>query len=171
MKQALLVIDMLNDFVLTGAPLEVAAARGITPRIRARIAQARADGWPVIYVCDSHDTDDEEFELCPCHAVAGTEGARPVEEIAPTSQDPVVRKKRFSGFYATDLDQELKRRDIDTLVLTGVCTDICVQYTAADAVMRGYRVIIPADSVAALSQQAHERALEHLQQVLRVEVT
>ena len=170
MKQALLVIDMLDDFVLPGAPLEVPAAREILPRIEARIAQARAEGRPVIYVCDSHDPDDEEFELYPPHAVAGTEGAGVVAQVAPRSGDMVVAKKRFSGFYGTNLGEALKDQGIDSLELTGVCTDICIQYTAADAVMRGFKVTIPSDSVAALSETAHDQALDHMRQVLHVEV-
>ena len=74
MRQALVVIDMLNDFVRQGAVLEVPQTRRIVPALQARLAEARQDGVPVVYVCDAHEVDDREFERMgwPPHAVRGT---------------------------------------------------------------------------------------------------
>jgi len=82
-KEALLVIDMLNDFVEKGAPLEVPLARKILPNIRKKIEWARKNKIPVIYICDSHRPEDKEFNWWPPHAIEGTSGAEIVKEISP----------------------------------------------------------------------------------------
>lgn len=170
MAKALLVIDMLNDFVLPGAPLEVPRTREILPRLAQRLAAARKAGVPVIYVCDAHRPDDREFERMgwPPHAVAGTPGAEVVADLAPQAGEAVVVKQTYSGFYATELENLLQELGVEELVLTGCVTNICILYTAADAVMRGYRVEVPVDAVADLDPEAGAFALQQLRQVLGV---
>lgn len=172
MKQALLVIDMLNDFVLPGAPLEVPRAREIVPALRRRIAEAREAGVDVVYVCDAHAPDDREFSRMgwPPHAVRGTEGARVVAGLAPREGEPVVRKTTYSGFHDSELQSVLSALGAEELVLTGCVTSICVFYTAADAVMRGYRVRVPVDAVAPLDEADGEFALRQMEKVLGVAV-
>ncbi|TYO98322.1 nicotinamidase-related amidase [Geothermobacter ehrlichii] len=172
MRQALVIIDMLNDFVQPGAPLEVPATREILPALQQRLRQARAQGLPVIHVCDAHAPDDSEFSRMgwPPHAVRGTRGAQIVDELAPLPGETTVCKTTYSGFHATDLDEHLRRLQVDELVLTGCVTSICVLYTAADAVMRGYRVRVPADCVAHLDPGDGAFALRQMRQVLGVDV-
>lgn len=172
MKTALVIIDMLNDFVLPGAPLEVPATREILPTLKQRLEQARKDGLPVIHVCDAHAPDDREFERMgwPPHAVRGTRGAEVVDELAPLAGEPVIAKTSYSGFHDTELDQTLKQLGIEELILTGCVTSICVLYTAADAVMNGYRVTVPADCVAPLDPKDGEFALNQMRNVLGVTV-
>ena len=92
MRQALVVIDMLNDFVLSGAPLEVPENRSIIPALQQRLAKARAEQTPVIFVSDAHAADDLEFERMgwPPHAVAGTPGAQIIDELRPQPSEHVV---------------------------------------------------------------------------------
>ena len=168
--RALLVIDMLNDFVLPGAVLEVPAARGIVPAVAARLRGFRTAGRPVVYVCDAHDPDDAEFAHWPPHAVEGTAGARVVDALAPGPGDLVVRKKRFSGFFGTDLEERLRDLDVDHLVVTGVVTNICVLYTVADARSRGFAVTVPRDAVAGLDPRDHDFALAQMERVLAARV-
>lgn len=172
MKSALLVIDMLNDFVLAGAPLEVPRTRAILPRLLQRLEAARQAGIPVIYVCDAHRPDDREFERMgwPPHAVAGTAGAEVIEELAPRLGEPRVLKQTYSGFYGTELEVLLRARGVEELVLTGCVTNICILYTAADAVMRGFRVRVPRDAVADLDPEEGGFALQQMQRVLGVTV-
>ena len=94
----MLVIDMLNDFVLPGAPLEVPSARRIVPAIEKRIETARRRGVTVIYVCDAHAEDDAEFEIWGRHAVKGTEGAEVIAELRPAPDDIVLAKTTYSAF-------------------------------------------------------------------------
>jgi nicotinamidase-related amidase len=171
-KEALLVIDMLNDFVLTGAPLEVPATRTILPALQARVTNARAVGVPVIYVCDAHRPDDPEFSRMgwPAHAVKGTYGAAVVAELAPMETDPIVEKTSYSGFHHTGLEGILQALAVDRLVLTGCVTNICILYTAYDAVTRGYRVVVPTDCVAPLDPDDGEFALKQMSQVLGVTI-
>lgn len=166
-KTALLVIDMLNDFVLEGAPLEVPDARKIVVSIRAQIEKARERNIPIFYLCDRHRADDPEFKVWPRHAVQGTPGAEVIAELAPAEGDCVVPKVSYSGFFQTDLDARLRTSGIEHLILTGCVTNICVLYTAVDAYMRGYTVDVPEDCVAGLNEDDHRFALRQIREVLK----
>ncbi len=172
MKEALLVTDMLNDFVREGAPLEVPATRKIIPFIRSAIDTAHARGMPVIFICDAHAPDDKEFAKFgwPRHAVRGTRGAQVIDELRPAVTDPVVLKTTYSGFYNTDLDEILKRLGVDAVRITGCVTHICVLFTAADAVLRDYRVTVEEEGVAGIATEDHDAALRIMQNVLGVSV-
>jgi nicotinamidase/pyrazinamidase len=172
MQEALLVIDMLNDFVLKGAPLEVPDARMIIPAIRREVDRAHERGVPVIYVCDSHEPDDREFAKFgwPSHAVRGTRGAEIIEELQPDRRDTVIRKTTYSGFFRTTLDEKLKTLGVDSLRLTGDVTHICVMFTASDAVLRDYRVTVVKDGVAGLGRDDHEAALRIMKNVMGVTI-
>lgn len=166
----LLVVDMVHDFVDPGRALSVPDARGIVTFIGELAAEARKNGVPVIYVNDSHDPDDREFEKWPPHSVVGTYGAQVVDEIAPMQKDYVLGKKRYSAFFETELDQLLVKLAANHIVITGTITNYCVYATALDATMRGYRVTVPEKGVAALSEEDQKIALKQIKQVLDAEV-
>jgi nicotinamidase/pyrazinamidase len=171
--RALLVIDMLEDFVRPGAPLEVPRTREILPALRRRVTRARKEGELVVYVCDSHRKKDPEFDRMgwPPHAVAGTRGAAVVREIAPEPGDVVVEKKTFSGFHGTHLSSVLRRHGIRSVSLAGCVTNICILYTAYDAAVRGYDVAVDESVVAGLDETSHRFALDQMDKVLGVRVT
>ena len=169
-KKALLIIDMLNDFVGKGAPLEVPNINSIIEPIKKEIEKARVQGFPIIYLCDSHETDDGEFEAFPAHAVKNTEGAKIIEEMKPEGNDIIVLKNTYSGFYKTELEGMLERLSVDWLILAGCVTNICVLYTAADAVMRNYRVDVVKDAVIGLNQEDHQFGLDQMKNVLKVNI-
>ena len=169
-RKALLVIDMLNDFLLPGAPLEVPAARDIVPSIAHRIDRARQEGVPVIYLCDNHAPDDPEFEAWPPHAVAGTPGAEVIEELRPQPADTVVPKTRYSGFFHTDLEKVLRDLEAEELIITGILTNICVLYTSCDAFMRGYRIVVPESCVASLTAEENRFALDQMAKLMEAEI-
>ena len=163
-RQAVLVVDMLKDFIKPGfIPPERASAT--VQAISRLLRRARAKGVPVVYVCDSHLPDDGEFRLWPRHAVRGTEGAEVVEELKPREGDYVVRKRRYSGFYGTDLDLLLRELGVDTVIIVGVATHICVLHTAADAYFRGYRIVVPRDCVNAPSDEDNEWGLRYMERM------
>jgi len=171
-KGALIVVDMLNDFVRPGAPLEVPETRKIVPALRRRIARARRDGELVVFVCDAHRKNDPEFARMgwPPHAVEGTSGAAVVHALSPEAGDVVVEKKTYSGFHRTALDAVLRRHGVRRLALSGCVTNICILYTAADAAMRGYDVAVDERLVAGLSPKSHAFALDEMERVLGARV-
>ena len=167
---ALLVTDMLNDFVNKGATLEVPTARAIIQHIREEIDKARKKRIPIIYCCDAHKDNDPEFKSWPRHAVKGTAGADVIEQLKPKKEDYVISKTYYSCFYKTSLDKLLKKLGTTHLILTGVVTNICILYTTAEAYMRGYKVTIPKNCVAALTKNEHQFALQQMQRVFRAEI-
>ncbi|TET44058.1 cysteine hydrolase [Candidatus Aerophobetes bacterium] len=169
-KEALLVIDMLRDFVEKGAPLEVPAARVIVPYLQKRIQEARQKGAAVIYICDAHRSDDEEFTKWPSHALQGTRGGEVIEELKPGREDFIVHKRRYSGFLGSDLELLLRELKVEKIYITGILTNICVFFTAAEASMRDYEVVVFANSVVALSENDHQFALDQLRRVLKIQV-
>lgn len=172
MKEAILVIDMLNDFVREGAPLEVPDTRKITPFIKETLEKARKEGIPVIYVCDAHEPEDAEFKRFgwPPHAVKGTKGAEIVEELKPGKGDIIVEKKTYSGFFNTNLDEVLRSLGVDTVKLTGCVTHICIFFTASDASLRGYNVVVLKDGIAGISKEDHEAGLRIMKNVIGAKI-
>lgn len=169
MKPAVLVLDMIADF--TTGRLGTAAARRIRPAIRRIVAEARRRRLPVIYCQDSHDPSDPELKVWGPHGMAGTGGAKTDPMLKPRTGEPVVPKHTFDGFTGTHLESLLRERRVDTVILTGVCTDICVQHTAEEAFYRGYRVLVPKDATAALSSEDHERGLRYMTRTYGAQVT
>lgn len=169
-REALLIIDMLNDFVLEGAPLEVPETRQIIPAIKRELKSSRARGVPVIYICDAHEKEDREFSRFgwPAHAVYGTEGAQVVDELKPEENEIIIKKTTYSGFYDTELDKTLKKLQVESIRLTGCVTHICILFTASDAVLRDYTVTVVENGVAGLAKEDHDAALRIMKNVLGV---
>lgn len=172
MQRALLIIDMLNDFVRPGAPLEVAHNREILPALQQRLMNARRDGTPVLFICDAHTEDDPEFSRMgwPPHAIRGTEGAAIISELTPIANELQLEKTTYSGFKGTTLLETLKNLEVEELVLTGCVSNICILYTAADAVMQGFSVIVPTDCVAHIDATEGEFAFNQMKNILGVQV-
>lgn len=169
MKPAIIVIDVIKDFV--SGVLGSDRATVIIPNIRKLLEHARGLGIPIIYVTDSHLSEgDLEFDLWPRHAVEGSEGAEIVDEIKPEEGDHHLTKRRYSCFYATGLDALLRELGVDTLILTGLVTNICIQHTAADAFFRGYKIQIPEDCVEAPTEEAHRSSLSYMHEMYNAEI-
>jgi len=144
---ALLIIDMINCFEFAGADKLRARAAHIAERIVGLRAQIRAAGAPVIYVNDNFGEWHSEKSLLVERAIKA--GSHTSEKLAPKQDDYFIIKPQFSGFYATNLPVLLPKLGVSRLILTGIATDICVLFTAADAHMRDYALWIPEDAVAA----------------------
>ncbi len=168
---ALLVIDMLNDFLDPKGVLYCGdEVRRIIPPLASRIALFREKGWPVIYLCDRHREDDEEFKAFPPHALEGSWGAEVIPELAPLAGEIVLPKTRFSGFYRTELEKILREMQVSEVHLTGVCTSICVMDTAAGAFYRGLKVVVYADSVGDFDPEMHDFALRRMERIYKAEI-
>lgn len=160
---AILVIDMLNDFVLKGAPLEVPRARQIIPAIKKRLTRAAREHVPVIYVCDKHRKEDPEFKAWPKHAVNGSAGSEIIAELKPRSRDYIIDKTTYSAFYRTKLEKFLKKLGTKKIVIAGVVTEICVLYTSMEACLRGFQVEVPEDCVTGMTDSDHRFALRQIE--------
>jgi len=167
--KAIIVVDMLNDFV-TGS-LACKRAERIIPPLQKLLALAREKGVPVIYSNDAHLPEiDHELKLWGDHAIVGTKGAAVIPELAPQKGDYIVPKRRYSGFFQTDLNILLKELNVDTVIVTGLHTHMCVRHTAADAYQWGYKVIAPEDGLEAFTEEDHQAGLEYLKTVYAAEI-
>jgi len=165
-NKALIVVDMLNDFIdEKGALFCGPTARDIIPVVRQKIEDYRRTKDTVIYLQDAHDQNDAEFEKFPRHCVAGTWGSEVIPELAPGSDDFIVSKKRYSGFYGTNLDKILNDREVTEVEVLGVCTSICVMDTVGELANRDYTISVAVDGVADFDQEFHEFALKRMVQL------
>lgn len=165
--KALLVIDMLKDFINKDGALYIGpGGEDIVPFVRQRIREFKEQKDPVVFICDNHQKDDREFEMFPPHCIAGTPGSDIIRDLDVKDSDKIIRKRRYSAFYGTDLDLYLREKEIDELFLTGVCTNICVLYTAADARNLGYKVNVYKDGVASFNEDSHKFALKEMEKTL-----
>ncbi len=171
-RRAVIVVDMLRGFLESGRPLDCGnTARAIIPAVRRRIEEEMARGATVFWVADNHAPDDAEFAMFPPHCIRGTAEAAVIPELADLV-DPanLLPKTRYSGFFGTNLAERLAQPKPDVITVVGVCTDICVMHTVADARNRDYRVEVPADCVATFDADAHRFALDHMRRVLGADV-
>lgn len=172
---ALIVIDMQHDFVDPGAGCyAVGAERLVTPiaALRRRFHDA---GLPVVLTQERHrpggvdlgrEGDDGPGNMyaggtasVPPHCVVGTIGFEIVPELRPAPPDLVVEKPRYSCFIGSDLDLLLRGLGVDTVVVTGVCSNVCVLWTVGDAFQLDYRVVVVEDCLAGTSHDEHNAAL------------
>lgn len=164
---ALLIIDMINDFDFAGgAALRPRAEAAAAAILRLRDAAAAAE-MPVIYINDHFGEWHSERTRIVARALAG--GNPLVERLRPRDDDYFIIKPQFSGFYATNLPVLLPKLGVSRLVLTGVATDICVLFTAADAHMRDYALWVPEDAVAAEDSARGAAALSILRETMAAE--
>ena len=171
MGNAVLVIDMLRGFLEEGYPLFCGEkARQIIPSVITLLQEEVNKGAKLYFICDNHDQNDLEFEMFPAHCVAGTKEAEVIPELSNFPGE-VIPKNRYSGFFNTDLDEKLKRINPDKIIICGVCTDICVLHTVADARNRDYKVEVPVNCVASFNESGHQFALEHIEKVLGADLT
>jgi len=157
-KTAMIVVDMQNDFVQEGAPIEIPRARAMVPRLNRLLAVCRAHQIPVIYIhhvirggdIDAGRLADHHEAIRHNQAIiAGTPNVEIYEGLKPQPGDLVVAKPRYSAFYGTDLEAILRSQGIDTLIIGGTVTNVCCESTTRDAFSRDYKVIFLSDGNAA----------------------
>jgi len=171
MANAVLVVDMLRGFLEEGYPLYIGEKnRRIIPNIQRLLQQELAKDSKIFFICDHHTPDDLEFRMFPPHCIEGTIEAEVIPELAKYPGE-IIPKKRYSGFFGTQLEKKLKQLKPEKLIICGVLTDICVMHTTADARNRDYEVEVPTDCVASPDEEAHRFALEHIDKVLGARLT
>lgn len=164
-RHAILVIDMLNDFVGEKAPLRCPGGETIIPDLQKLfkwVRNRKGDDVQLVHIEEAHRENDADFRVRPVHAVRGTWGSDFIVELYPEKGEYIVPKRRHSGFQYTDLELYLREEDIDTVVVTGVWTNVCVRSTATDALARAFRVITLSDGCASKTEEMHEYGLKDL---------
>ena len=168
-KKAVIIIDMLNDFV-TG-DLKCERAERIISNLKRLIEAAREKGVPVIYANDAHYPEDfEVVRRWGKHAIKGTHGAEVIPELKPAEKDYIIEKRTYSGFFETGLDPLLRSLGVETVILCGLHTHICVRHTAADAFFRGYKIVVAKDGVESFTEKDHVEGLNYLRDVYGAEL-
>lgn len=169
---ALIVVDMQKDFLCEdGALYGGDAVKKIISGVRSLLSDALESSLPVVFTQDYHLPDDLEFLVWPPHCIQETEGAEIIDELRGSEDSAYfVRKRKYSAFFGTDLDLHLREKDVKTIMITGVLTNICVLHTAGDGASLGYRIVVPSDCVAALSEYEEGYALHHIEKVFQATV-
>ncbi|MFC1718283.1 cysteine hydrolase family protein [Candidatus Poribacteria bacterium] len=167
---ALLIIDMVNDFVSEDGAMYVSGAEEIIPAIKQMADEARSLESPVIYICDSHDVPDAESGTWPRYTENGTPGIEIVPQLRPAPSDFIVRKHQYSAPFSTDLDLLLKELGVAKLVLTGTAVDVRIYFIAQDAHKKGYQIVVPRECVVALSEGDRDASLKQMEQLFDTEI-
>ena len=156
-RTAVLVIDILGGEEGVIEPLQEMADNAALI-----VKAARAKGVPVVFSDDAHLPGiDRELQLWGEHGIAGSEAAKPLASLEPQESDIVIPKRRYDGFFQTDLDLTLRELGVDTLIAFGCDTNICVLQTLAGAYFRGYRTIVAADATATFLVGDQESGLQY----------
>jgi nicotinamidase-related amidase len=168
-QTALVVVDMLNSYDFEDADQLAANVEGTVEPIRRLLDRARKDGHPVIYVNDNYgDWNSSHEELVE----SALNGRRPdlVEPLLPPDGAKFVIKARHTIFYGTPLDYLLWQLDVNKLVLAGQVTEQCILYSALDAYVRHYQVVVPPDAVGHIDEQLADAALRMMERNMGAEI-
>lgn len=166
-KAALLVVDMLKDGVERNQRDIGPQARAILPKLQQLLEAGRAAGVPVIYACDSFMPGDFLFrDGRKPHSLRGTPGAAVADAVAPQPGDLVMEKRRMSSFFKTDLDITLRTWGVETVLVTGLGTHVCVLLSALDAVANDFYAVIVEDCCAAPTAEIHQRTVENYRRAM-----
>ncbi len=157
-RSALLVIDMQRYFA--------GMARSIIKPLGSLIACCRACGILVIYTQHGHEDPAKDGGMLGQWwgelIMAGSPEAEIIDELAPGVSEPIISKKRYSGFYGTDLDRRLRAMGVEDLIIGGVMTNLCCETTARDAFVRDYRIFFLIDGTATADEELHLATLKNL---------
>src|SRR5215212_1906351 len=171
-EMALLLIDVINDLEFPEADQMLEDALRMAKNIRRLKRRARQAGVPVIYVNDNFGRWQSDWRKTVEHC-SGTRvrGREVVRLLKPSRDDYFVLKPKHSGFFSTTLDTLLRYLQVSTLILTGVAGNVCVLFTANDAFMRDFRLVVPADCVASINAAENRHALAQMEAVLGADLT
>ncbi len=172
---ALLIIDFQQD-VFTGGPLQIVGAADVLPKAKTVLSATRAANLPIIHTQEVHRKEMVDFgrELDgvePIHCLETWSGTNFHSDFYPRDGEFAIAKRRYSAFFATDLDLLLRGLKVDTLVIMGTLTDVCVHYTTVDAHQHDYFVYVIEDCCMGSSWDAHWaslNAIEYLQRKSRI---
>lgn len=168
---ALLLIDVINDLEFPESEQLLTFALPMAKQIAALKRRAKEAGIPAIYVNDNFGRWRSDFRAQVEHCLHdGVLGQPLVELLRPDKDDYFVLKPKHSGFFSTTLDTLLEYVGATTVILTGVAANICVLFTANEAYMRDFKVVVPRDCVASNTAEETQYALAQMQKVLKADI-
>jgi nicotinamidase-related amidase len=168
----LLLIDVINDLTFEGSEPLRAQAVPMAKRLAKLKRRARDAGIPSIYINDNFGRWRSDFRKLVGHCLEdGVPGEELVRTLQPDEDDYFVLKPKHSAFFETTLDTLLAYLGASTLILTGIAGNICILFSANDAYMRDYRLVVPADCVVSNTPEANQYALDQIAQVLKADTT
>lgn len=164
MSKALLIVDMLNDFINPKGKLFFERAQDVVEPIVAIRKACKDAGIPVIYNCDAHPEDSREFEAWPPHCIAGTWGAQIIDELKPDQDDHIVTKDSLDFFSADKGVEIINTLGVTQLIMVGTATEFCVLHAALSARERGLHVLLVEEAIAGVDMNPGDvdRALERM---------
>lgn len=169
---ALLLVDVINDLEFEGGAALLPHARRMAERIAALKQRLAEAGIPTIYANDNFGRWRSDFKGIVQRCLGDGVRGRPVAKLLrPGEDDYFVLKPKYSGFYSTSLDVLLDHLGVRVLIIAGIATEKCVLFTAHDAFMRDYHLVVPEDGVASETPERAERALEQMRRVLEADTT
>jgi nicotinamidase-related amidase len=177
MKEALLIIDMSNDFIHDqGGLTSGKVGQEIVPNIITLANEFLEEGKEVVICMDAHQENDEHFKIWPVHNVIGSWGQDLYGELKTwfeanqnLAHVTYVPKPEYDAFYNTNLEEILKSKNIDTVHLSGVCTDICDFLTAYGAYARGFHTVAQSNCMATFSKH-HDVFLQQMKNIFKTEI-
>ena len=169
---ALLLIDVINDLDFEGSEAIVRQAPAMATRLAALKKRAKAAKIPVVYINDNFGRWQSDFRRLIEHCLEdGVPGETLVRTLLPDDDDYFVLKPKHSAFFATTLDTLLAYLGAKTLILTGIAGNICILFSANDAYMRDYNLVVPADCVISNTTEENAYALQQIERVLKGDLT
>lgn len=168
---ALLLIDVINDLEFPDGDKLLCHALPMARRLAALKQRARDQMVPAIYVNDNFGRWRSDFNAQVEHCLHdGVRGQPVVEILCPRDDDYFVLKPKHSGFFSTALETLLEYLEVQSLIISGIATNICVLFTANDAYMRDFHIAVPSDCVAANSEDENRHALTQIETVLKADI-
>lgn len=167
MRTALILVDVIHDFFHPEGVNHHASYDALREPINALVNAAVANDRPVVHAVERHRPGpDFEFEKLPAHCLDGSWDAAVPDWLAHQDRHLLVPKRRYSGFFGTDLDLLLRERQVRELVLAGVKSHVCIRATIQDAFAYGYRVLLPREATGSNRRNLHEASLEDIDRYL-----
>jgi len=169
---ALIIVDMQNDFVHPDGKLYSSNARNIIQPIEKLFKKARDSGTRIIFTQDTHFSDDPiEFPIWGEHVIKGSWGWQIIDELKPLENEIIIEKLRYDAFFGTPLEHILTIYNIKHLIIVGTVANICVLHTVSSAKLHNFDVIVPIDTISALTDFDYALSLRQMDFLYKVKLT
>ncbi|MBV9008046.1 MAG: cysteine hydrolase [Verrucomicrobia bacterium] len=166
---ALLIVDVINDLEFPEAKQLLRFVRAMSRKLATLKRRAKAAGVPVIYVNDNFGRWRSDIRKLVEHCRKG-QGRELVDTLRPDEDDYFVLKPKHSGFFSSTLETLLRYLDARRLIITGIAGNFCVLFTANDAYMRDYELMVPADCTISNTEKENRQALALMERYLKADI-